>query len=78
MNSLTFSPNNLSKVGFHIKTNLVLFQIAMKCLLVLALFLVAHAEIAEEENVLVLTGDNFDEAVSSHQHILVEFCKFTS
>lgn len=51
------------------------FFLAMKCLLVVALFLVAHAEITEEENVLVLTGDNFDEAVATHKHILVEFCE---
>jgi len=45
----------------------------MKCLLVMALFLVAHSEITEEENVLVLTDDNFDEVISMHEHILVEF-----
>lgn len=46
----------------------------MKCLLVVALFLVAHAaEITEEEDVLVLTDDNFDEAIGANKHILVEF-----
>ena len=33
-------------------------------------------EITEEEDVLVLTNDNFDGALAKHNHILVEFCKF--
>lgn len=45
----------------------------MKCLLVLALCLLAHSEITEENDVLVLTGDNFEEAIKNHKHILVEF-----
>lgn len=39
----------------------------------MALCLVAHSEIAEEENVLVLTDENFDDAISANAHILVEF-----
>lgn len=35
-----------------------------------------ESEIAEEEDVLVLTKDNFDGALAKHSHILVEFCKF--
>ena len=31
--------------------------------------------IEEEENVLVLTTSNFDEAIKTHKYILVEFCK---
>ena len=36
-----------------------------------------HAEIAEEENVLVLKTDNFDDAVKAHDYLLVEFCKYS-
>lgn len=32
-------------------------------------------EIAEEDNVLVLTKENFDSALAKHKPILVEFCK---
>lgn len=30
----------------------------------------------EEEDVLVLTTSNFDEAIKSNKYILVEFCKW--
>ena len=33
------------------------------------------AEYTEDENVLVLTTDNFDDAISEFKHVLVEFCK---
>lgn len=42
------------------------------CLLVAT---VAAADIKEEENVLVLTEDNFKEAVDQYEFLLVEFCK---
>jgi hypothetical protein len=49
----------------------------MKFLLVLSALLVAslNASIEEEEHVLVLTTNNFDEAVKANKYLLVEFCK---
>jgi protein disulfide-isomerase A1 len=47
-----------------------LLSLALVVLLSLAL---VSAAITEEEGVLVLDDDNFDEAMSLHQHILVEF-----
>jgi hypothetical protein len=53
----------------------------MKTLFILAVTLlisqlvVSEATIEEEENVLVLTNANFDEAVKANKYILVEFCK---
>lgn len=45
----------------------------------LFLCLVAFAfaeDIKEDEGVLVLTKDNFEQATKDHPHMLVEFCKF--
>lgn len=49
-------------------------RIAKALFLVVALaFVVRAADIEEEEDVLVLTDDNFDEAITSHDTLLVEF-----
>jgi protein disulfide-isomerase A1 len=45
----------------------------MKCVLLLAFFALAHCEIKEEEDVMVVTTDNWDEAVSDDSIVLVEF-----
>ena len=47
------------------------------------LFLVAlvglgFAKFEEEDNVLVLTNDDFQKAIETYQYILVEFCKSAS
>lgn len=47
----------------------------LKFLLVCTLAVASRAEIAEEEDVLVLKKSNFDEALAAHPNILVEFCK---
>ena len=33
-------------------------------------------DIKREENVLVLTKDNFDSAIADNKFLLVEFCKY--
>jgi len=41
--------------------------------MIVCLVAVAQCEITEEEGVLVLTEENFDEAISANEHVLVEF-----
>lgn len=50
----------------------------MKGITVILAFVIgiAFAEIQEEENVLVLTTKNFDDALKDNKFILVEFCKY--
>ena len=48
----------------------------LKAFATLALGFMAHGAFAEdvyENSVLVLTDDNFDEAVAKHDYLLVEF-----
>ncbi len=45
-------------------------------LIALALTACVYAEVTEEENVLVLTTDNFEEVIEATDYVLVEFCKF--
>lgn len=51
------------------------FSATMKFLLLCTLVVASRAEIAEEDDVLVLKKSNFDEALKAHPNILVEFCE---
>lgn len=45
----------------------------MKCLILLTLFVFAYCEVKEEEDVLVVTTENWDEVVNDESTVLVEF-----
>lgn len=53
-------------------------NLVLKCSVLLAVALSAYAQedIQVEEGVLVLTKSNFQNAISSNEYILVEFCKY--
>ena len=68
--------SSFARVGFFniiMKKTITFFTV---CLLLSAVF--AEVKIETEEDVLVLTKDNFDEALEKYEHILVEFCKYSS
>ena len=57
-----------------------LFNIVIMNYLIIVTILVGFAiadDIKREENVLVLTKSNFDDAVKNYNFILVEFCKYS-
>ena len=54
------------------KFSVVASTIALACLV----FGAAQAKIETEDEVLVLTKDNFDEALKEHDYILIEFCEY--
>ena len=33
-------------------------------------------EVKEEEDVMILTKENFEHVITSNQHVLIEFCKY--
>jgi protein disulfide-isomerase A1 len=49
------------------------FLLFLSFTFVISQLVLAETKIEEEDNVLVLTNANFDEAVKTHKHILVEF-----
>ena len=51
---------------------------AVLFLALVGLALVHAAEVEEEDDVLVLTQENFDQVIDSTAYVLVEFCKLLS
>ena len=49
---------------------------AVVCTLAVLVALANAGEIKKDRGVLVLEKDNFQEAITSNKHILVEFCEF--
>lgn len=71
-----------SKLNFHSLRTCVLSRLGIMTfgrfvISVLALInAVSTADIETDQNVFVLTKDNFDQAIQEHKNILVEFCKY--
>ena len=58
------------------KLNYYFRKMKLLSVIVLLFGVVAISAIETEENVLILTDENFDSAVADNKYILVEFCKF--
>ena len=69
--------NTLNAPLQNTKKSLLFYRARMKFFLLAACVasLAFAAEITEEENVMVLTEANFDEALGANKNVLVEFCK---
>lgn len=52
------------------KMRVVLFLIALSGL--------GFAQFVEEDNVVVLTKENFQQGIDTHQFVFVEFCKYNN
>lgn len=50
-------------------------MVKLVLLLLCSLAVSSRADIAEEEDVLVLKKSNFDDALQAHPNLLVEFCE---
>jgi hypothetical protein len=81
--ALTFAERTtFGHLSWIFRRDLVCFSVRVSKMKLSVLLIVAlvgavfcEEEITEEENVLVLTKDNFDAAVAKHNYVLVEFCK---
>ena len=61
---------------YSVKQKILSIMRSVLVLIALALTACVYAEVTEEENVLVLTTDNFEEVIEATDYVLVEFCKF--
>lgn len=68
--SASIHPAHLSPCTLVMRSHVLL----LSCLLAVAV--TADDEVKKEENVWVLTNDNFDSVIKENKYVLAEFCQY--